>query len=335
MKTRTPQYTLTGCVTLVVLLAAAPGFVSASPADDTVLFETWPAGSFSSDRSIGVVRGDGSGYQILFTGGFNHTPKFSPDGENILFFHQQGSESAVYMMGADGSNPHPVLTGPSNQNDGYVAWAPSGDRFAHVADYLNVTSSISIVSVDGTVLHQMDMDHWSHQVDWTPDSQYLYFAHQTGVSWWPTSEIYRIHSDLTEMTQLTNDSVGDLNLDVSPDGGKLLWRRDLNSDPHDGWTLRPFVADLIGGDIVGMHELGNIGVDCHGAVWSRDGSAVFCGFGQPNQEAPLWLMDADGANLRSVLQIPGYCMEPTDAIPEPATLALVGLGTLVLFHRRR
>ena len=42
--------------------------------------------------------------------GANENPAWSPDGNFILFTHRSGRKSELYIMGADGSNPHPLIS---------------------------------------------------------------------------------------------------------------------------------------------------------------------------------------------------------------------------------
>ena len=74
-------------------------------------------------------------------------PAVSPDGRWIAFITGHGDE--IWVMGADGQNPHRVLTDGSASYGG-VAWSPTGQRLAYIANRDSPqVSNIETVSVSG------------------------------------------------------------------------------------------------------------------------------------------------------------------------------------------
>ncbi len=65
--------------------------------------------------------------------GFNiYTPKFSPDGERILFSWFDGAERNIGIINADGSGFQGLVTGPEDARD--PEWDPDGNSFYYASD---------------------------------------------------------------------------------------------------------------------------------------------------------------------------------------------------------
>ena len=65
--------------------------------------------------------------------GFNiYSPRFSPDGKNILFSYYDGTSRNIGMVATDGSGFHPVLQRPYDERD--PEWSPDGKSFYFSAD---------------------------------------------------------------------------------------------------------------------------------------------------------------------------------------------------------
>jgi len=74
--------------------------------------------AFGSGGQIDVVNTDGSQRTTLATNGY--APKWSPDGTEIAFTRPRGNVTDLFVMNADGSNPHRLATGPVTG----FAWKP-------------------------------------------------------------------------------------------------------------------------------------------------------------------------------------------------------------------
>jgi dipeptidyl aminopeptidase/acylaminoacyl peptidase len=76
--------------------------------------------------------------QLTHRNGTNGSPSFSPDGKTIAFMsadstdHSAWAESKLYMMGADGSNPH-LVSGALDRPISGLVWAADGNSL-----YFNV-----------------------------------------------------------------------------------------------------------------------------------------------------------------------------------------------------
>jgi dipeptidyl aminopeptidase/acylaminoacyl peptidase len=75
--------------------------------------------------------------QLTHRNGTNGGPVFSPDGKTIAFMsadstnHSAWAESKLYMMNADGSNPH-LVSGALDRPISGLVWAPNGNLYFNV-----------------------------------------------------------------------------------------------------------------------------------------------------------------------------------------------------------
>jgi Tol biopolymer transport system component len=103
--------------------------------------------AFSSARggpiSIWTIPFSGGKRLRINDAGF--APRFSPDGESILFWNRNG----FWMMKADGTNPRPILEGVSEPGAG--VWSPKGPAFFVKGE---------IRTADQTLVPKMDRPIW-------------------------------------------------------------------------------------------------------------------------------------------------------------------------------
>jgi hypothetical protein len=125
------------------------GGLAVSPNGKTVLF-----GAGSSLRSVQVA---GGGLHSLGTG-FN--PAWSRDGTKIGFTRNDG----VYLMRADGTGAHKLVTNRYTESSGGPTWSPDGKKLAYVACSAPFLSppcehqtgfDVYVIGVDGSGRHRV------------------------------------------------------------------------------------------------------------------------------------------------------------------------------------
>ncbi len=70
-----------------------------------------PGRAVDTARRIWVEARDGSGRRPLSPGPADSFPQWSKDGQEILYVHQTAGGAQVWLVGRDGSDPHPVVDG--------------------------------------------------------------------------------------------------------------------------------------------------------------------------------------------------------------------------------
>jgi dipeptidyl aminopeptidase/acylaminoacyl peptidase len=108
------------------------------------------------------------------------TPEWSPDGKSLAVVLQQSGWNKIYLIPAEGGEPHAVTTGDSEDAD---------PVFSHDGRYLAFVSNrndpeerhIWIASPDGSHLHQLAAVSPGVEGDpiWSPDGHRIYFLHDS------------------------------------------------------------------------------------------------------------------------------------------------------------
>lgn len=78
--------------------------------------------------NIFTASNNGESSKKLTKNGENHTPKFSPDGQKIVFFHRNKYKSHIVVMKADGSDKKII----SNNWSSDPAWSPDGKKIVYL-----------------------------------------------------------------------------------------------------------------------------------------------------------------------------------------------------------
>jgi Tol biopolymer transport system component len=256
------------------------------------------------DSEIYVSEIDGSKQQNLTqspdTG--DADPAWSPDGTRVAFVR----DFEIWVMNADGSEPRQLTAGPPEDFlDSKPVWAPDGARISF--SRLNrtakpVVSEIWVVDEAGgtpTSLMNAVTELGSHS--WSPDgSQIAFVSSRDG-----NNEIYKMSSDGSGQTNLTNDSLDDGDVDDgpiwSPDGTELLFiSRRMGS--ADIW--------IMGADGSDPRNLTNTQVDETQARLLPDGSSILFGQETSGEINDLFSMNADGSGQRNLTNDPEEDQDP-------------------------
>ena len=92
----------------------------------------FPPGGSSSSYDIYVADADGTGLrQLTYLSGEDGWPVWSPDGRTIAFDHQVTSTNnqfafAIYLVGVDGTSPHPLTPVDGYLSFDYPDWSRDG-----------------------------------------------------------------------------------------------------------------------------------------------------------------------------------------------------------------
>jgi Tol biopolymer transport system component len=216
--------------------------------------------TFVSDKRDGnyeiyLIHTDGSGLARLTTNpGLDLQPSWSPDGSQIMY----SSAGYIYMVGVDGSNPHPV----SNFNASFPRWSPDGRQILFVTGDLG--NILNIMDADGTHAQVIKTNqvHMIRSPVMSPDGSKIAFLTQKNPD--DLVEVDVIDKDgknqhsLTDGYQLTYGG-----LSWSPDGQQLIFT--MSGDGKSSQGFPPSQLFFVNADGSGLHKLD---ASCFYCVWA-------------------------------------------------------------------
>jgi TolB protein len=265
-------------VTMLLLLAAMAAAVGVGVGGATppgknglISFRRY----FNDDHTNGAlftIRPDGTGEnQITFPASdeLDTNQNWSPDGSHLVYEHQTPTTDQIYIVGVDGSNPHPVFSCPGDDSclfAGDPSWSPNGQWIAFELGTGPFTNdnpadvSVWEVQPNGNGLHQV--------------------THPIGF----------------QQSQ-------DLEPQWSPDGSRLVFERDFPVAGRSGGTQIWTANSTNGGDLQRVSPPGINATD-H-PDWSPDGQWIIFRTGN---DAPgsirVYIAHPDGTGLHTLLDVP-------------------------------
>lgn len=166
-------------------------------------------------------------------------PYWSPDGTMIVFqSNRMDDDSEIYTMNADGTNVKRLTF--SKGPDESPIWSPDG-KYILFASYRNGDSEIYLMDIDGKGQRNLtNHPAYDGHPNFSPDGTKIIFNssrimspnHSLDSSFTRTSniELYEMNLDGDQVKQITDYWSWDTYPDISPDGGKIAFRRRTVTD---------------------------------------------------------------------------------------------------------
>ncbi len=102
-----------------------------------------------------------------------YAPDWSPDSTQLTFFrYVEGvaisTQSDIFVMNADGSNPRLVTTNTAATNEYFPVWSPDGTMITYTGNTLNTSNfDVYVINVDGTGVRQVTFGpRFNGRCDW-------------------------------------------------------------------------------------------------------------------------------------------------------------------------
>jgi hypothetical protein len=179
----------------------------------------------NSAPRVYTVRYDGKNKRLVSPSfACGQEPAWSPDGAFISF---TDCESAIWVMNADGTNPHRVT--PSGiTGDAHPAWSPDGTRltFAHNAQ-------LGIMNSDGSGRTIIDPGLTLAWPRWSPSGTRILFT--GGATIVGVGDLYTVNPDGSALEQLTTTGVA-FRGRWSPDGQFITYSQ--TGSAHGVYTMQ-------------------------------------------------------------------------------------------------
>ncbi|HEX5014962.1 MAG TPA: hypothetical protein VFV72_12480 [Candidatus Limnocylindrales bacterium] len=253
-------------------------------------------------------------------------PAWSPDGTQVAYARLVGpldkpelEDYDIWVVNADGSDPHAVATGPGWQ--WLPRWSPDGAWIAYTDEAPGgpwISSGPVGPAVgqgpQGPVFPQAnaagipEAELWrvpagggspeqitavagdDRSGSWSPDGNRLVFDSTRDGN----TELYAIDADGSDTVRLTDDPGGDWAACWSPDGDQIAFTSDRTGTAQI-W--------LMAADGSGATQLTNDPIGALWPAWSPDGSRIlFTGWSTGQQQA--WSMASDGTDLVNLSRSP-------------------------------
>lgn len=152
------------------------------------------------------MNADGSNLKNLTkTSSSEWVPKWSPDGQKIVFASDRDGDGEIYIMDKDGSNLKKLTD--NRVYDGTPRWSPDGKLLAFESDRDGVDWDIYVMNIDGSNPIAITNNTTSEfSFSWSPDGKWLvYVSNSDG-----DNEIFIIGIDGQNQIRLTNNTYNDM-----------------------------------------------------------------------------------------------------------------------------
>lgn len=176
---------LFAAVLLLVFGVSTPAGATTPGRNGLIMFDTQDRpGVDGGSSQIYTVKPDGSGLRQLTHLGAGHNafdPHWSPDGQRIAYVSDIDGSVAVWVMQADGSRNHQLLSDPGYDHFS-PSWSPDGRRLvlSRCSQFLR-TCTLAVVRSDGTGLRVLVRGNWNFgQPVWSPDGRWLAYTSDKG-----------------------------------------------------------------------------------------------------------------------------------------------------------
>jgi tricorn protease len=180
------------------------GWVSASPDGNRVVIEA-RGELFNVPVKEGVT--------INFTqssGAYDREPAWSPDGNSIAYWSDQGGEYQLYIQAATKMTAPKQLTN-FKSGFGYVLfWSPDSKHIAYIDESNNINiieaATGKLTKADNSKFQIPHPGKYNFTIDWSPDSKWITY-NKLGDNMNPAIFLY--HIDTKKVTQATSGYYGD------------------------------------------------------------------------------------------------------------------------------
>jgi dipeptidyl aminopeptidase/acylaminoacyl peptidase len=271
-----------------------------SPDGGEILF-TKDAPDWKADKRVSHIfriRPDGTALaQLTYGEKGESSPRWSPDGRSIAFLARRGGgdETQIYLMPTTGGEARPLSNHATSATS--IAWSPTGD-------------AIYFLAAEPKTSEEQDKDKLKDDVfafDENPKQQHLWrlavgdgnerritggdfsvlayrlsrdgrkIAHHRA----PTplygdidnSEVWLMDADGRNAVQLTKNTVGESDAELSPDGSQVLFVAGANAQLETYYNGALFLVPASGGPAT--LALADFPYDVNGATWARDGRTIY------------------------------------------------------------
>ena len=289
-----------------------------------------------------------SGLRQLTHGGLNAEAYWSPDGKRLVFQSTKPPYGCdqIFIMNADGSNPHLVSTGKGRTTCAYFvdnnrilyasthlggdACPPEPDRSKGYVWGVFPTYDIFLADDSGKIEKRLtDAPGYDAEatVNWKTGNV-VYTSMASG-----DLDLWTMRSDGSKKRQITRQLGYDGGAVFSPDGSKMAWRSGHPTTPEAIKTYKSLLADglvapmkmeIVVAEAGGRnaHAITNFGCASFAPTFTPDGQQILFASNKLKCDSryfELFLINTDGTGLKQVTDFGGFTSFP-EFSPDGKTL---------------
>lgn len=277
-------------------------------ADEILLRLTGKRGPFDSriafistrggrSKELWVMNFDGSGLkQLTRNGTINLSPRWSPDGKEILFTSYRDRHPKLYSMDFATGRDHAVVSGRGLTIGG--AFSPDGREIAISREESKGNSDIVLLDRNGAVIERLTDDEGIDvSPSWSPDGRRLAYCSSRGGN----PQIYVLDVDSRRSRRISMQGSYNTQPVWSPTGERIAYTGRV------GGRFQIFVVEAGGG---GARQITSSGGDNVDPSWSPDGRYLVFRSTRTGQ-GRLWVSDWRGSNQTELIAGSGDDSSPS------------------------
>jgi|GEM_PF-6887378 len=249
---------------------------------------------FASNTTTELIESDTSVY-----------PQWSPDSSQILFtqtnYPESGHNVDIYVMDVESRNVR-LLTDAAN-SDYTPAWSPDGTEIAFVSRRSG-NIDLYIMDANGGNIRQLTNTPDIHEYTprFSPDgTQIIFGSREMRLN---ETDLYIINVDGSGQSLIFHQDALFSGHTWSPDGTQFLFTSNITGE------FELYVSDVDGSNVSQLSQLAGRQAN---AVWSPDGRHIAYTSNHSRRGTDIFVMDADGENIRQVTSTTNYYNEFTMA----------------------